>query len=554
MFNLKSWKLWIVTVLILGIFFRFVNIDKKVYWFDEMATSVRISGYTWAEMEQELGIGKNEIYQPAKEIGIEDLQKYQRLNPEKTIVDTVKGLALEEPQLTPLYFIIIRLWAECFGDSIATIRSLSALLSLIIFPCVYWLCLELFESPLVGWIAISLIAVSPYQLLYAQEARPYMLWMVTILLSTLALIRAIKLKTKLSWSIYTGIAILGIYSHAFFALVVISHGISVLAIDDWRWSKTVMNYLLASLVAMTAFLPWVYVIIAGFYKVMLTTNLGNNAGRSSGLINSHLIPILKWGVNLSANFIDADKDRKIINLGFDNLLAYLIQSLVVLIILALVAYSIYFLWRNASKQASLLILPLIGLPALVLIVPDLIFGSKLSQSIARYFSPGFLAIQIVVAYLFATKITSISTNIRQKMLGNIVFLLLLSCGILSCAVIAQTPSWWTKNDSYHDFKMSQIINQSPHPLIVCGGFDASIKCIYLSYLIKPEVRFQLVVESNIPRISDRFSDVFLFRPSDDILEKMQKQQNYNIDPIYHYRKMWIGRNESKILLWRIEKY
>lgn len=36
----------ILIVLIIGIFFRFYNIDKKVYWNDESYTSLMISGYT----------------------------------------------------------------------------------------------------------------------------------------------------------------------------------------------------------------------------------------------------------------------------------------------------------------------------------------------------------------------------------------------------------------------------------------------------------------------------------------------------------------------------
>jgi uncharacterized membrane protein len=42
-----------------------------------------------------------------KTVSVEDWQrKYQQINPEKTWWDTVKGLATEEPQLSPLYFIL----------------------------------------------------------------------------------------------------------------------------------------------------------------------------------------------------------------------------------------------------------------------------------------------------------------------------------------------------------------------------------------------------------------------------------------------------------------
>lgn len=173
----------IIIILVLGLFFRFVNLDRKIYWMDETYTSLRISGYTESEVAQQLLEGQI--------LSLQDLHQYQRINPEKSIVDTVKGLATEEPQLAPLYFILVRFWAQMFGDSVVAIRSFSAFLSVLAFPCIYWLCLELFESSLVGGLACMLLAISPFQLVYAQEARQYSLWTVAILLSSASLLREI---------------------------------------------------------------------------------------------------------------------------------------------------------------------------------------------------------------------------------------------------------------------------------------------------------------------------------------------------------------------------
>jgi uncharacterized membrane protein len=130
------------------------------------------------------------------------LQKYQRINPEKDLTDTLKALVIDQPEHPPLYYVIVRFWVQWFGNSVAVTRSLSALISLLTFPCVYWLCLELFGSPMTGWMAIALMAVSPFHVVYAQEAREYSLWIVMILLSSAAFLRAIRLQTRLSWGIY----------------------------------------------------------------------------------------------------------------------------------------------------------------------------------------------------------------------------------------------------------------------------------------------------------------------------------------------------------------
>ncbi len=163
----KGLRFLLIVILALGVFFRFVNIDRKVYWFDETFTSLRISGYT--EKEAIAQLCNNQ------QIGVEDLQKYQHPTPGRTLTDTLKSLALEDPQHPPLYYLMTRFWVQWFGSSVAVIRSLTALFSLLALPCMYWLCLELFNSSLVASVAVAMLAVSPFHVLYAQEAREYSL-------------------------------------------------------------------------------------------------------------------------------------------------------------------------------------------------------------------------------------------------------------------------------------------------------------------------------------------------------------------------------------------
>jgi len=122
--SLDNWvRFLIIVILVMGMFFRFANLQKKVYWLDEGYTSGRISGYTESEFIQKLGDGKIKH--------IKSLQNYQRIAPEKGVFDTVKKLALEESQLTPLYFVAARCWVQLFGDSIAVTRSWSAVFSVL---------------------------------------------------------------------------------------------------------------------------------------------------------------------------------------------------------------------------------------------------------------------------------------------------------------------------------------------------------------------------------------------------------------------------------------
>lgn len=111
-----SW--FLIAVLLLGIFFRFSYLDKATYWRDETYTSLRISGYTQAELVQQVFNGDV--------VSVEDLQKYQRHNTEKGLIDTLQSLMVEDPQHPPLYYVMVRLWVQWFGNSVAVTRSLSA--------------------------------------------------------------------------------------------------------------------------------------------------------------------------------------------------------------------------------------------------------------------------------------------------------------------------------------------------------------------------------------------------------------------------------------------
>lgn len=162
----NSFKLLTVVLIITGILIRFINIDGKITWADETFTYLRIYGNTKSDLMQEV---VNSQILTAGTL----LEKYQSPGVGKSIIDTVKGLALEDPKHPPLYFVMANLWVQCFGNTVAATRSFSAFISLLVFPTLYWLCQELFQSKIVGLVAIAIIAVSPFHLVYAQEARMY---------------------------------------------------------------------------------------------------------------------------------------------------------------------------------------------------------------------------------------------------------------------------------------------------------------------------------------------------------------------------------------------
>ncbi len=215
----KPWLFLFVTVLVIGIFFRFANLGRKVYWWDEVVNSIHSAGYSKQDVVEQIEAWKD------KNITISDLHKYQYPNLETNSFDVIRVLATTEPQSPPLYYLFSRWWTQLFGSSVTVQRSLSAFISLLTFPSMYWLCWELFGSSLAAWIGVIFIATSPFHLVYAQEVRMYALWTVTILVSSASLLRAIRLQRKRDWVIYAASLTISLYTFPLSILVAIGHGI-----------------------------------------------------------------------------------------------------------------------------------------------------------------------------------------------------------------------------------------------------------------------------------------------------------------------------------------
>lgn len=535
-FSLAGLKFFITTLIILGLFFRFSNLDKKVFWGDEAITFLRISGYTQAEVVQQVLTGQV--------IQNEDLNKYRRINPDKSFRDTVNSLAVEDYQHPPLYYVMARLWVQWFSNSVVATRHFSAFISLFAFPCIYWLCLELFESPLVGWVAVALIAISPFHVVYAQEAREYSLWTLTILLSSASLLWAIRLKTKLSWGIYAATVALGLYSLPLSGLVTVGHGIYTIVIEKFRLSKTFSAYLLSSLAGFLAYVPWILVGIANLQQVDNTLGWTADKLPLLSLINSWVINF----IHIFFDFLEAGTYFPTLKIPSFPLERYQISPVFIffLALAGLVLYSIYFLCNQTSKKAWLFVLTLMGTTGLALILPDLILGGQRS-SIPRYAIPCYLGIQLAVAYLLATKIIFISTHLWKQKLWQLITVLLVSGGVLSCSISSQAEAWWNKYGDYPNPWIAHFINnQTITPLIISSSNFVEIgRILSLSYLLAPEVKLQLVVDSKIPKIPNNFSRVFLFNSPETLQETLGK--DYKIKPVQELRRF-----KSKLL--QVEKH
>lgn len=531
------WRFLILLCLIVGMVLRFVNLNK-VFWYDEAFTLLRISGHTAAEVIQETP------YQQVVEPGF--FQTYRQVNPDRGIVDTVRGLAIDEPQHTPLYFILARLWASWFGSAIPTVRLLSVVFSLLAIPAMGWLCWELYGSARTAWIGATLLAVSPFQLIYAQEARPTGLWILTTVLACIALLRALRIQSATNWLVYSIALTVSLYTFLLSGLTLISHALYVLIREQFRWNLTLQKFAVAVAISLVMFSPWLIVISGNTTRVDATTNW---------LWERQIPPIwlLKlWLYHVSMPFIDRgflDVPAVTLPVG----LTALFTALRILVLLT-VAGSLVWICRHTPRQTWLFVLLLIGVPFVVWALPDLLGGQR-SGSL-RYFVPLYLGLQLAVA----AWLSHLLSYPRWRWGQGLVLSILLA-GLFSSGLIARSPAWWNKGRHGPLPQLTHRINQTERPLVVAPDIELG-DVLTLTYYLDPKVRLLIPPcyntcgnrlnpqnPLNLPAIPAGFNPVFLYNPlpTQAWLIALQQQQTYQIQMLSEVKK----DNNFEYWLWQI---
>jgi uncharacterized membrane protein len=534
----------IVVLLVLGVFFRFANLGYKVYWHDEVYTSIRAAGFTREEIDRELF--QNRI------IPVKELQKFQRLKPGSSVIDTIRSLGREDPQHPPLYFLMARFWMQLFGSSLTASRSLPALLSLLGLPLMYWLGLELFGSRLVAILATTLLALSPVDVLFAQTARQYSLLTVIAIGNSVLLLRALRLQSWQNWLFYSLGSIVGLSTHTIFGLTLISHGIYVLLLSVfsgsrkqetpklvglWRQSYQFRMYLIAVAGAVVLYSPWLFVIKKHYQSFSASTSWINTY---TGL----LYLVKKWILNLTCSLLD-------LTFGFNSVWTYLLRLPVVM----LIAVAIYLVCRQTTRATWLFILTTIFVPFLILALPDVLFGGQRSAT-TRFLIACYPGIHLAIAHLLANKL------LVGRWFWRGVVVLLLTGTIASCTLNTFSDTGWSKGISYANAEVARVINRErmntvpiKPPLILSdiGDFTNTGDLISLSYLLHEHVQFLLLSQLPNLELLQGYSTSFAFRPSKQLcLALEQKQirleQAFREGPLWRLRPKGSERSPTNQLL------
>lgn len=112
----------------------------------------------------------------------------------------------------PLYYLLLRTWMAVAGTDETAIRLLSAIFGTLFVLVTLWAGRTFFNTA-VGWWSAAFSALAPIHIYYSQEARPYALAVLLVLVTYVLLWRALARMTWRSWLLASAVALLALYSH-----------------------------------------------------------------------------------------------------------------------------------------------------------------------------------------------------------------------------------------------------------------------------------------------------------------------------------------------------
>ena len=160
----------------------------------------------------------------------------------------------------PLYYMLLSVWMDVFGDGPGETQALSAAISLLAIPVGLWAGWTLFGRR-AGLIGATLGALNPFLTTYAQETRMYSLMVVLSLALTAAFVHVYVYRDRRYLPAFGVVLALMLYTHSWGLFVtfgaLVAFGVAYLEAppDDRR--QMIRDGLLGFGVALLLYLPWI---------------------------------------------------------------------------------------------------------------------------------------------------------------------------------------------------------------------------------------------------------------------------------------------------------
>jgi mannosyltransferase len=129
---------------------------------------------------------------------------------QRGLIDLLHKVILSDTH-PPLYYLALKFWM-ILGAGELQVRLLSVLFSIAAIPVMYALVADLYGDKRIGLVGATILAFSPFQVWYAQEARMYAMLTLLVLLSAYFFFRALKTGERRDWIGYVIATALALYT------------------------------------------------------------------------------------------------------------------------------------------------------------------------------------------------------------------------------------------------------------------------------------------------------------------------------------------------------
>jgi len=219
-------------ILIIGAFFRFYNNTAIALWHDEAFSALYLR-YPWGEMMYRIGLDVH----------------------------------------PPLYYLVLRVWSYFAGASLWSLRLVSIFFAVLTIWSAYIFVKAAFHNKKLALLAALFIAINPFQIQYALEARMYTLGTFFALWSSYFLVRALDQQNENKnfsryWLGYALTLAAGFYTHYYLLFTITAQGLYLLIYAfKSRSIKIFLSGIGAYVIAAILYLPWIKTFLAQLSRV-----------------------------------------------------------------------------------------------------------------------------------------------------------------------------------------------------------------------------------------------------------------------------------------------
>src|SRR5262249_6291138 len=363
---------------------------------------------------------------------------------------------------------LLNIWMRVFGTSEAGIRSLSALLGIAALWFMYQVTNELLNES-TGLISLLILGLAPFHVYYSQEARPYALQMVLLLLSTYLFIKVV-FSDEGHWGYWVGYiltALLAVNSHYFSLFIYFQHNLFLLLCRrplffSKRWLGGQAALLVVAIPPLFTLIPadeW-------FRRISAP-------------------PLWQAFPYTLARFTFADYANELLH-RFR--MAFVFSAL---LFSGLFSLGVWSLLKNHGKEKCLFLLTWLCVPIVLLVINDIIGNTK-AWMISRYLMTASLAYYIILA----AGITGIKKPyLRAALLSGVIAVFALC--VIQCFKQPKPEQWQ---------EAMQYINENPSQADLLLFYPRNLAHITNYYVQRP-IPLQVIHPGKVSEIGNNHRDL-----------------------------------------------